>query len=88
MLNLLDKCSELNLLVYEDLVANCPELLLMLEGQPGGARLIEQVLGMHHINVCSNFTALSYLFHLYPSTTLSSDNKAFAAVVDTRFTTH
>lgn len=76
MLNLLDKCSELNLLVYEDLVANCPELLLMLEGQPGGARLIEQVLGMHHINVCSNFTALSYLFHLYPSTTLSSDNKA------------
>ncbi len=36
MLNLLDKCKELNLLVYEDLVANCPELLLMLEGQPGG----------------------------------------------------
>lgn len=76
MLNLLDKCNELNLLVYEDLVANCPELLLMLEGQPGGARLIEQVLGMHHINVCSNFTALNYLFHLYPDTTLSSNNKA------------
>lgn len=76
MLNLLDKCDELNLLVYEDLVSACPDLLLMLEGQPGGARLIEQVLGMHHIKVCANYTALSFLFHLHPNQLLTSSNKA------------
>ncbi|QDS02905.1 NS1 [Bocaparvovirus primate3] len=76
MLNLLEKCKDLNLLTYEDLVSNCPDLLLMLEGQPGGARLIEQVLGMHHIKVCSEFTALKFLLHLHPGAALLSDNKA------------
>nr|AJD85769.1 non-structural protein NS1 [Human bocavirus] len=76
MLNLLDKCDELNLLVYEDLVSACPDLLLMLEGQPGGARLIEQVLGMHHIKVCAKHTALTFLFHLHPDQLLTSSNKA------------
>lgn len=77
MLDLMNRALTDNLLTYEQLVGKHPELVVMMESQPGGARLIEQTLHMIHIKVCQSYSALDYVRHLYPESKVQPDNKVF-----------
>ncbi|AEM37593.1 NS1 [California sea lion bocavirus 1] len=77
MLDCIDRCEKDNLLTYEDLVDNCSALLVMLESQPGGGRLIENLLQMVHIRICQKHTALSYIQLRYSDEPLLVENKAY-----------
>lgn len=76
MLDLLQRCDDKNLVSYEDLVEQATELVVMIEGQTGGAKLIEQTLTMHHIRVVKKYTALSYIEKKFgTSLVISPENK-------------
>nr|WRQ19901.1 MAG: NS1 protein [Bocaparvovirus sp.] len=77
MLDCMNRCFEQHLLTYEQLVGKHPDLVVMIESQPGGARLLEQVLGMVHIKLTQKYTALSYIKEVYKETELTNDNKVF-----------
>nr|WFG61357.1 MAG: NS1 [Rhinolophus bat parvovirus] len=76
MLDCLQRCKAGNILTYEQLVNNEPDLVVMMEAIPGGAKLIEQVLHMLHIQVVKGYTPLGYLRHLDAISTWNPDNKA------------
>ncbi|ATV81491.1 NS1 [Rhinolophus pusillus bocaparvovirus 2] len=76
MLDCLQRCKEGNLLTYEQLVNTHPELAVMIEALPGGARLVEQVLHMMHIQIVKAHTPWSYLRHLDGSSRWEPGNKA------------
>lgn len=78
MLDCMKRCFDNHYTTYEDLVEACPDLVIMIESQPGGSRLIEQILGMVHIKLCQQYSALTYVQKRYPvSTDISPDNKIF-----------
>nr|WLW36773.1 NS1 [Parvovirinae sp.] len=76
VLDLLARCRENNLITYEELVQACPELLVMIETQPGGSRLIESALEVNRVQVVGNYSALTYIFKQYGHPDLCADNKA------------
>lgn len=77
VLDLMNRAIEEDLLTYEQLVNAHPELIIMMESQAGGARLIEQTLNMAHIKIVQTHTALSYIQHLFPEGEVEPENKVF-----------
>ena len=77
MIDCMKKCEALNLLTYEDLVNECPEIVIMIESMPGGGKLLEQMLHMVHIKIVQNYTPLSFINRLYPKTNIEKTNKVF-----------
>ncbi|AEM37606.1 NS1 [California sea lion bocavirus 3] len=77
MLDCIDRCEKNHYLTYEDLVDGCPDLVIMLESQPGGSRLIETLIQMVHIKLCQKYTALSYIRMRYEPIELIPSNKAY-----------
>lgn len=77
VLDCMNRAIEENLLTYEQMVNTHPELVVMMESQPGGARLLEQTLNMAHIKIVQTHTALSYVRHLFPEQEVEPDNKVF-----------
>ncbi|ALT04901.1 nonstructural protein 1 [Bocaparvovirus lagomorph1] len=78
MLDAVQRSTHNHWLTYEDMVRGAPELLIMLESQPGGNKLIEQLLQMVHISITQKYTALEYILARHPMTQpdqLSPDNK-------------
>lgn len=61
-------------LTYEQLVLGCPDLVVMLESQPGGSKLVDQMLHMAHVTLCKQHTALSYIFAQHGTPALTPDN--------------
>lgn len=76
MLDCIDRCEKDHLLTYENLVNGCPDLVVMLESQPGGSKLIENILSMVHIKLCQKYTAFSYIMARYSPLQLLPENKA------------
>nr|WPV03059.1 nonstructural protein 1 [buhirugu virus 26] len=76
MLDCLKRCTDQNLLTYEDLVNACSDLVVMIEAMPGGGKLIEQVLGMVHIKLVKEHTPMSYVALRYQMGKVEPDNKA------------
>lgn len=66
-----------NLLTYEQMVNACPELVVMMESQPGGARLLQQTLQMAHVKIVQTYTAIEYIRKLYPDEEVEPENKVF-----------
>nr|APC23176.1 NS1 [Simian bocavirus] len=77
MIDCMQRCLESHLLTYEQLVGKHPDLVVMIESQPGGARLLEQILGMVHIRLCQTYTAFTYLKTLFLNFEIKNDNKVF-----------
>nr|WDW25773.1 MAG: nonstructural protein 1 [Canine parvovirus] len=77
MLDCMKRCFDGNILTYEQLVDAHPELVIMIESQTGGSRLLEQILQMTHIKIVQQFTALEYIKRQYPETELQMENKVF-----------
>lgn len=77
MLDCMQRCFDKHLLTYEQLVGEHPDLVVMIESQPGGARLLEQILGMVHIRICQQYTALSYLQKTHTEADIEPDSKIF-----------
>lgn len=75
VLGLVQQCEERLLVTYEDLVTGAPELLIMLESQPGGNRLLQQALEILHIKLTRQFTAMKFIQRRYQNVSLSTDNK-------------
>nr|WDW25810.1 MAG: nonstructural protein 1 [Canine parvovirus] len=81
MIDCIDRCEKNHYLTYEDLVNGCTDLVIMLESQPGGSKLIENLLHMVHIKICQKFTAYSYIKARYSAIDLLSSNKAWQLLV-------
>nr|WCR62135.1 MAG: NS1 [Parvovirinae sp.] len=77
MLDCIDRCEKNHWLTYEDLVNGCSDLVVMLESQAGGSKLIENILGMVHIKICQKYTALSYILFRYESIDVTTSNKVW-----------
>ncbi|QKV09257.1 NS1 [Squirrel bocaparvovirus] len=77
MLDCMQRCFDKHLLTYEQLVNEHPDLVVMIESQPGGARLLEQILSMVHIRLCQQYSALSYIKQVYSDFELDPGNKVF-----------
>lgn len=77
MIDCLRRCHENHLLTYEDLVNTCPDLIIMLESQPGGSKLIEQTLHMMHIKIAQTHTAMSFIQTRYADDAITGQNKVF-----------
>lgn len=80
MIDCLKRCRDGNLLTYEQLVNKHPDMVVMLEATPGGARLIEQILQMLHIQIVKEYTPLGYLRHLDGESQQLEGNKAWQLV--------
>lgn len=61
MLELIQQATSKLLLSYNDLVEELPNLVLMLEGMPGGGKTTEQLLHMIHIKLCKKYDAFSFM---------------------------
>lgn len=61
MAEVIHKATDGLLLTYNDLVINLPELMLMLEGMPGGTKTSEQLLNMIHIKLCARYSAMQFM---------------------------
>lgn len=61
MTEVIHKATERLLLTYNDLVVELPELVLMLEGMPGGSKTSEQLLNMIHIKLCAKYNAMQFM---------------------------
>lgn len=61
MTEIIRTATEKLLLNYNDLVVHLPELVLMLEGMPGGSKTSEQLLHMIHITLCSKYNAMEFM---------------------------
>nr|AWV66970.1 Non-structural ORFs [Bat bocavirus] len=81
MIDCVQTCFNENIITYEDLVSEHPEIVIMIESQPGGNRLIQQLLKMVHIKICRQHTALTYMQKLHTSTGIDVHNKAIQLVV-------
>lgn len=81
VLDCLTRCYSNNLLTYEDMVESCPELLVMMESQTGGNKLIQQALNMLHIKITQKHTALSFIKERYTAQPLTSNNRAIKLIV-------
>lgn len=79
ILDCLRRCEDNLWLTYEDLVAGCADLLLMLESMPGGSKLIETVLNMLHVRITQNHSAYSYLQVRFNFRELTSDRSTLCA---------
>ena len=77
VLDCMRRAVEGDLLTYEQMVDAHPELVIMLESQAGGSRLLEQTLSMAHIKITQQYTALSYILKRYPEAEVEADNKVF-----------
>lgn len=61
MTEVIHRATERLLLTYNDLVVELPELVLMLEGMPGGSKTSEQLLNMIHIKLCAKYNAMQFM---------------------------
>lgn len=77
MLDCMQRCLQNHWLTYEQMVIGCPDLMVMLESQPSGSKLIEQLLNMAHITLTSKHTALSYIQEKHGLSAVATDNKVF-----------
>lgn len=77
VLDCMQRAVDGDLLTYEQMVDAHPELVIMLESQAGGGRLIEQTLSMAHIKITQKYTALSYILKRYPEAEVEADSKVF-----------
>lgn len=77
MIDCLRRCHEKHLLTYEDLVNECPDLLIMIESQSSGQKLLEQTLNMMHIKLTQSHTAFTFIKARYNETTIESTNRVF-----------
>ncbi|AGL09956.1 nonstructural protein [Bat bocavirus XM30] len=79
MCDCLKRCVAEHLLTYEDLIAKHPDMVIMIESQPGGSRLLEQLLQMVHIKITQQHTALTYISARYADsvTGVKPENKVF-----------
>lgn len=77
MLDCMQRCLQNHWLTYETMVIGCPDLIVMLESQPSGSRLIEQLLNMAHITLTSKHTALSYILEKHGLSSVTNENKVF-----------
>ena len=75
VLDCMNRAIESDCLTYEQLVDKHPELIIMMESQAGGNRLIEQTLNMVHIKLTQKYTAMTYLVKRFPTFELALDNK-------------
>lgn len=75
VLDCMNRAIESDCLTYEQLVDKHPELVIMMESQAGGNRLIEQTLTMVHIKLTQKYTAMSYIARRFPTFELNNDNK-------------
>lgn len=75
VLDCMNRAIESDCLTYEQLVDKHPELVIMMESQAGGNRLIEQTLNMVHIKLTQKYTALSYVMKRFPTFELTKSNK-------------
>lgn len=76
MLDCLARCRRDNILTYEQLVHAHPDLAVMIEALPGGARLAEQVLTMLHIQVVKEYSPLDFMARLNSVARVQPGNKA------------
>lgn len=76
-LDLVNRAAEEHLLTYEDLVEAHPELVIMIENQQGGDRMLQNTLHMTHIQITQKFTALTYIQKRYEDSEVETDNKVF-----------
>lgn len=67
MTEVIRKATDKLLLTYNDLVVQLPELILMLEGMPGGSKTSEQLLNMIHITLCNKYNAMQFMLLKTPS---------------------
>lgn len=67
MMEVIQKATDKLLLTYNDLVVHLPELVLMLEGMPGGSKTSEQLLQMIHIKLCAQYNAFSFMLLKTPA---------------------
>nr|WOA03325.1 NS1 [Rat bocavirus]WOA03352.1 NS1 [Rat bocavirus] len=74
-LDLVQRAHDENLLTYEDLVANHPELVIMIENQPGGDRMLQNTLHMIHVQLTQRYTALTYIQKRFEDAEVETDNK-------------
>lgn len=77
MMDCMKRCEEKNLLTYEELVNQHAELVVMIESQPGGSKLIEQVLQMLHIKLVNSYSPLQYCQRLNSIARVEPGNKVF-----------
>lgn len=77
MLDCMQRCLRNHWLTYEQMVIGCPDLIVMLESQPSGSRLIEQLLNMAHITLTSKHNALSYVLEKHGLSSVGNENKVF-----------
>nr|AYN63510.1 NS1 protein [Canine minute virus] len=77
MIDCMNRCEQNYWLTYEDLVNGCADLVVMLECQSGGNKLIEQILSMVHIKMTQKYTALSYILAKYDPIPFTTDNKVW-----------
>lgn len=68
MMEVIRKATEQLYLTYNDLVVNLPDLILMLEGMPGGTKTSEQLLTMIHIKLCAQYNAFDFMMLKTPKT--------------------
>ncbi|AEI99166.1 NS1 [Porcine bocavirus H18] len=76
VLDCMNRAIESDCLTYEQLVDKHPEIIIMMESQAGGSKLIEQTLNMVHIKLTQKYTAMSYMMKRFPTFNLQSNNKA------------
>ncbi|ATV81497.1 NS1 [Rousettus leschenaultii bocaparvovirus 1] len=77
MLDCLKQCLDNHLLTPEQLMDFNPSLVVMMESQSGGSKLLEQTLNMAHVKLCQSYTTLEYILKRYPVRPISSSNKVF-----------
>ncbi|AVR53749.1 nonstructural protein 1 [Rodent bocavirus] len=75
VLDCMNRAIESDCLTYEQLVDKHPELVIMMESQAGGNRLIEQTLTMVHIKLTQKYTAMSYIVRRFPTFEIQPNNK-------------
>nr|ASC49381.1 NS1 [Dromedary camel bocaparvovirus 2] len=61
LLNVMEACKKHFCITQEDLVQHAPEILLLMEGMPGGSKSIENVLAMMRIHFTQTRTALQFM---------------------------
>ncbi|ASC49366.1 NS1 [Dromedary camel bocaparvovirus 2] len=61
LLNVMEACKKHFCITQEDLVKHAPDILLLMEGMPGGNKSIENVLCMMRIHFTQTRTALQFM---------------------------
>lgn len=68
MAEVIQRATDGLLLTYNDLVVHLSDLMLMLEGMPGGSKTAEQLLTMIHIKLCAKYNAYEFMLMKTPAT--------------------